>query len=469
MNYFWWTANLGVVPLLRFAALRFAPILRCLALRRASVTAVRDAINDSLIQKISLMVIVLIPLVVKEVCAAQQEDFIIARGEQREIEVNGLKNYSIGNKEVITTTLHNGKLLVKGRQVGYSDLVIWQKGTKKHLSVYVLSKTTFLKTIQLSESLKDLGLKLNLKGPIMVVSGIVETIETWKYLLHLKAMHKDKVVFQIEASDELKRLIAKNIYSELFSHHLTKVSCLFHFLAINCSLEADLKTNQELLQKITKEWGVTFVAKVSRYQIGNLRLKLKLIQIENSSGREINFGLSAIRANVSDLFSGGLQKIISDNEIVLAENDLHMSTLAEPESLIQLNKPHEIEVGAQIPFQNVRQTQGFVIAPIDWRFAGLRVVTKLTENSGQLNLDFETEFSRPAGEGISGSKEKSSLQIQTGQVYKIFQIGYKSYGNDKKFLPGLKNIPILNTLFGSRSSQNSYKRIEGYVVLEEEE
>jgi hypothetical protein len=79
-------------------------------------------------------------------------------------------------------------------------------------------------------------------------------------------------------------------------------------LAISCNLENDLKANQELLQKITKEWGVTFVAKVSRYQIGNLRLKLKLIQIENSSGREINFGLSAIRANVSDLFQEDYKK-----------------------------------------------------------------------------------------------------------------------------------------------------------------
>jgi hypothetical protein len=109
-----------------------------------------------------------------------------------------------------------------------------------------------------------------------------------------------------------------------------------------------------------------------------------------------------------------------------------------------------------------------VLAPIDWRFAGLKLVTLMTERDGQLALDYETEFTRPSDGGISGSKEKSSVILKPGMVYKLFQIGYQSTGEDRKHLPGLKNIPLLRVLFGSRGRQNTFKRIEGYVVVEEE-
>jgi len=150
----------------------------------------------------------------------------------------------------------------------------------------------------------------------------------------------------------------------------------------------------------------------------------------------------------------------------LAESHLNLSTLAEPEALVRLGKPHLIEVGAQIPYQNLNQGQGIVLAPIDWRFAGLRITTMLEERDGQLALDYETEFTRPGENGISGSKEKSSLLIRPGECYRLFQIGYRSEGLDRTHLPGLKDVPLLRVLFGSRTKHSNYKRIEGYLIVE---
>lgn len=421
----------------------------------------------SWILKLSPLVIVLTMGLVKEACAATSEDLILARGEQREIPVNKLKNYSIGNKDVVTTRLHGGKLLIKGRQVGFSDLVVWDKAGRRQLQVYVLSKTAFLKTIQLSEMLKDLGLTLSLKGPLMVAAGEVTTIETWRYLQHLRKLHRERVVFHVSIAPELKRHIAADIYRELFAVGIKRVACEAHFLDLECLHESGTRA-QALMGALTERWGVKFVSRESRWARGNLRLKLKLIQVESMNGREISFGLSAFRAKPLDLFDHGLRKIIEQNEIALAENHLELSTLAEPEALVRIGMPHLIEVGAQIPFQNIRPEQGTVLAPIDWRFAGLKIQSLVTERDGELVVDYETEFTRPQESGISGSKEKSSVVVTPGQVYRLFQIGYKSQTEDFQHLPGLKEVPILRTLFGSRGSQSTYKRIEGYLLVEEE-
>jgi hypothetical protein len=404
--------------------------------------------------------------VVKEARAATSEDLILAKGEQREISAPGLKNYSIGNKEVVSTRVHQGKILLKGRQVGFSDVVVWDKEGRRQFQVYILSKTSFLKTIQLAETLKDLGLTLNLKGPLMVVSGTIESAETWRYLHHLRRQHQDRVVFQTEAAPELRRFIASDIYRTLFQAGITRVSCQLRFLDAECTHEAQ-KRGAEIMEALEKRWGARFVARESRWAQGNLRLKLKLIQFEALDGQEISFGLSALRAKPLDLFQHGIKKLIEANEIALAENHITLSTLAEPEALVRLEKPHLIEVGAQIPFQNVSQGQGVVLAPIDWRFAGLKLTTLMSERDGQLTLDYETEFTRPSDGGISGSKEKSSVLIKPGMTYKLFHIGYQSHGEDRKHLPGLKDVPLLRVLFGSRGRQTTYKRIEGYLMVEE--
>ena len=455
------TANLGVVPLLRSAALRLAPILRCLALRLASVTPVRDAMRCSLRQilvKLSPLVVAFTLCSVKGVCAATSEDIILAKGEQKEISLPGLKNFSVGNKDVVSTHVRQGKLLLKGRQVGFSDVVVWSKSGRQTFQLYVLSKTSFLKTIQLSEALKDLGLNLNLKGPLMVVAGEVTRAEDWRYLQHLRAQHKDRVVFQVTAHSELRRLMAADVYRDLFAVGITQVSCLARFLDLECGFEGSKDRLKDLMEALKERWGVKFIQRDSHWARGNLRLKLKLIQVEQLDGQELNFGLAALRAKPLDLFQHGLKKLIEDNQIALGESHIQLSTLAEPESL----------VSAQIPYQNISQGNGVVIAPIDWRFAGLKITTMLEERDGQLALDYETEFTRPMGQSISGSKEKSSLLLRPGESYKLFQIGYQSQGEDRQNLPGLKDIPILRVLFGSRTRSNNYKRIEGYLLVEKE-
>jgi hypothetical protein len=475
-----WTANLGVVPLLRFAAFLFAPIALCFALRRFSVTAVLEAISISsrknhylsdlklLNVTISLLFVkVFLLLPTASMASIAPSDVILAKGEQREIFLAGLKNFSVGNPEVISYKFipKSGKLLLKGKKVGFTDLIIWNSKGKEVLSIYVLSKQKFLKTFQLADALKNLNLTIDIKGPVMTASGTLSDFSDYLYLQKIRGQFQNQVFFKIGLDQKLRNHIIAQVYKKLYANGFSTVSCQADWMDILCFYEGT--HNEALLKQLSSFYHVSFVQQDSRLKHRNYRLKLKLIQMEQLEGREIHIGLDKLKASVKDLFEFGLRKLIEDNAVSLATLRTELSSLAEPELVVNLNTPQVVEIGSQIPYQNVGLQGATVIAPINWRFAGLRIKTKISESYGKLLLEYETEFSRPIEQSISGSKEISSALLEVGVPLKIFQIGYQTTTKDRQGIPLISEIPILKHLFESKSDQKTYKQIYGYVVLEE--
>jgi hypothetical protein len=479
-----WIANLGVVPLFLLAAFLFAPAALCLALRRFSVIAVLEAINISsrknlVISNFKLLNLTISHLFVKglvlllvaafpgiSVASPLGSDIVLAKGEQKEISLTSLKNFSVGNPEVISYKWmpKQGKLLVKGKRVGFTDLVVWTKKGKEVFNLYVLSKQKFLKTFQLADALKNLNLTIDIKGPVMTATGTLTDFGDYLYLQKIKGQFQDQVFFKIALDPELRNHMVGQIYKKLYSNGFSSVSCQADWLDIMCFYEGE--NNQALLKQLASFYRVSFVQQDSRMKHKNYRLKLKLIQLEKMDGREIHLGLDKLQTSVVDLFEFGMRKLIEDNLVYLSQNKTDLSSLAEPEMIVNLNTPQVIEIGSQIPYQNIGVEGATVIAPIDWRFAGLRIKTKITEAYGKLLLNYETEFSRPVEQAITGSKETSSVLLEVGVPLKIFQIGFQTTSKSRKGIPFISEIPILRHLFESKSDQKTYKHIYGYAVLE---
>lgn len=477
-----WMANLGVVPLLRSAAFLFAPIALCLALRRFSVTAVLEAINISLYKKqkfpktkfhnltITLLFVKTFLACQPALCShVESNDIIIAKGEQKELSVINLKNYSIGNTEVISYK-HlpaQKKMLLKGKKVGFTDLVIWSGGKKETYSIYVLSKQKFLKTFQLADALKNMSLSIDIKGPVMTAAGKLVDFGDYLYLHKVKNRFQEQVFFKISLEPKLRNHIIAQIYKKLYSNGFNSVVCQTEWMDIICFYEGN--QNEELLKQIANFYKVSFVKQDSKLKHKNYRLKLKLIQLERLDGLEINIGLDKLSARVSDLFDFGIRKLVDENSIYLSKSSIDLSSLAEPEMVVNLNTPQIIEIGSQIPYQNISTQGSNIIAPIDWRFAGLKIKTKITESYGKMLLEYETEFSRPVEQAITGSKELSSALLEIGVPLEIFKIGFQTTSKGRQGIPIISEIPLLKHLFESKSDQKTYKQIYGYVVLEEVE
>lgn len=480
MNYLAWTANLGVVPLLRLAAFLFAPAALFLALRRFSVIAVLEAISISRCKTHYLSVLKLLNLAISlffvkvflllpSAAMAQiaQSDIILAKGEQKEFSFQSLSNFSVGNPEVISYKYLKKvrKLLIKGKKVGFTDLIIWSKGEKKVLSLYVMSKQKFLKTFQLADALKNLNLSIDIKGPIMTASGELSDFSDYLYLQKIKGQFQDQVFFRISIARGLKNHIVGQVYKKLYANGFSSVVCQVDWLDVLCFYEG--QSNEALLKQLSTFYRISFVQQDSKLRHKNYRLKLKLIQLERLDGQEIHVGLDKLQARVGDLFDFGLKKLIEDNVVFLGKTNTELSSLAEPEIIINLHTPQLIEIGSQIPYQNIGVQGAQVIAPIDWKFAGLKIKTKVTEVYGKLLLDYETEFSRPVDQAISGSRENSSALLEPGIPLKIFQIGFQTTTRGRRGIPFISDIPILKHLFESKSDQKTYKQIYGYAVLEE--
>lgn len=474
-----WIANLGVVPLLRLAAFLLAPIALCLALRRFSVTAVLDAIGISQIKTYHLSnlkllnlttsllfvkVFLLLPLA--SFAQVSSSDVILARGEQKELPFSGLKNFSVGNPEVISYKWmpKTGKLLVKGKKVGFTDLVVWTASGKETVSLYVLSKQKFLKTFQLADALKNLNLTIDIKGPIMTASGTLTDFADYLYLQKIKGQFQEQVFFKITLEPKLRNHIIGQIYKKLYANGFSSVACQADWLDVLCFYEG--QHNEALLKQLASFYRVSFIQQDSHLKHRNYRLKLKLVQLERMDGREIHLGLDKLKASVQDLFENGIRSLVDNNIVFLTQANMDLSSLAEPEMVVNLNTPQTVEIGSQIPYQNIAAQGSTVIAPIDWKFAGLRIKTKVTESYGKLLVDYETEFTRPVDQAISGSKEVSSVLLELGKPMKIFQIGFQTTAKNRQGIPIISEIPILKHLFESKSDQKTYKQLYGYIVLE---
>jgi hypothetical protein len=394
------------------------------------------------------------------------KDIVLAKGEQKEIQIETLRNFSVGNPEVISYKFlaKEKRLLIKGKKVGFTDVIIWNGKGKETFSIYVLSKQKFLKTFQLADALKNLNLEIDIKGPVMTASGTLSDFSDYLYLQKIKGQFQDQVFFRIALDPKLRNHVVGQIYKKLYANGFSSVTCQVDWLDILCFYEGT--QNENLLKQLSSFYRVTFIQQDSRLKHKNYRMKLKLVQLERLDGKEIHLGMDSFQTKLGDLFDFGIRKLVEENQVFLQKSNLDLSTLAEPELIVNLTTPQLIEIGSQIPYQNIAQQGSTVIAPISWRFAGLKIKTKITESFGKLLLEYETEFTRPVQQAINGSKEVSSALLEVGVPLKIFQIGYQTTSKDRKGIPLLSEIPILKHLFESKSDQNTYKQIYGYVVLE---
>lgn len=481
MNYFACTANLGVVPLFLLAAFLFAPDLRALAFLLFSVTLVLDAIFSSCITGINLFVTktdnlssrlpsvkIFLSILLFLPCAIWAEDLILAKGEQKELSFSTLKKYSVGNPDVLSYKFFpkNQKILLKGKKVGFSDLVVWSGTQKIEYKIYVLSKQKHLQTYQLAEALKPLDLTVSIQGPVIMVEGEIQTLEDYLYIHKLKKKHGDQVFFKSTINPKLRNHIIGLIYHKLFSAGASQIACQAQFSEILCDYSPE-GADLSFLKQLESRYAVSFISRQSRWLQKNYRLKMKLIQVEKIDGREISTGLDQIDISMKDLFTHGLSKIVDENRLKLRDTALDLSTLAEPDIMINLGHPQLVEIGSQIPYQNINAQGTNIIAPIDWRFAGLRIKTEIKEAFGKILVKYETEFSRPVAGSISGSKEISTVLVHPNEMVKIFQIGFQTEGEQEQSIPLLNQIPILKEIFKSKTNEKTYKHINGYLVLEE--
>lgn len=403
----------------------------------------------------------------------EAENIIISTGEHKELQLPQMLKFSISNSDCLTHKLiaKSKTMLIKGKKLGYAELIVWNNNKqKKTYRIYVLTKQKQLQILHLVQTIEVTGLKTEVAGPYILIKGELKELNDYLLIKKLEKENKDVLQSQGNLSPNLRNQLIAEVYGRLLGEYLDRFKCHDLNYSLICEFSQTHPPSKEVVDELKNRFSIDFVS-IKDLKEKNYLIKLKLIQIEKLDGEELNLGLDKISGNLGELFHEGLLSLIEKNQFLLTKSKVHLSTLAEPETIIRVGQSAQIDVGAEISFPVAKNRSDGIIQNTEWKFAGLRIKLDLNQIGDHFQINFDTEFSRPVDNDskISGSKEKSSLNLSLKKPIQLFQIGFKTDGENTSALPWLGAIPIIGEIFKSKSNQSNYKKISGVIILEEYE
>lgn len=476
-----WIANFGVVPWLSFAFFLFLPAFFSLRALLVLVCCVLEAIScpfffllkiiflkkeflspGAHIVKVFLVACVVI-LGQNAAKASKTREFFLAKGEQIELELKELASFSMGNKEVLSSKYYAAKqkLLVKGKSLGFSDLVVWnKKGDKIDFHFYVVSKREQLTNFQLANDFKALGLEVKAMAYELLVSGKLESIEDLRLFNLYMEKNGTKLINMAELSDSLARELIAGIYLSLgpkaqkliCSPVRTKIECLYEGISLESASVRSAQT----------KYSAVFVPFSKSYKTANFKVELKVVRTDKGSLEKMGLGLETFGSKVGGLLNSGERALVENNTINFSKEDLNGKIVTSPALLTSIGSPGEIQLGAEIPVVNQNQ---YGAQSTSWKFAGLKLLTELAIKNDDLAISIQSELTHPTQGLIRGSKSRSHFFPKLGKYTQAFQVRYQLNSEGEKGVPGLSDVPILGALFSSYSSSKTEQWLVGYVKV----
>lgn len=495
-----WMANLGVVPLFLFSAFLLAPAFFAFLNLLFVVTHVLETIGKLLYNRIfdsgintnifSLLTLksfkpfflpifnpcvkgflIFLPLIlIFGVHTSAAEDIVIGKGETLILPVSPLLKFSVGNKEVLSYKFNekNKSLMIRGAKIGNSEIVLWKSGesTPQLKQIFVITKMQESKILQLSQSVRSLGLEVEMSLPHIRVKGVLKTKFQYSTFKKLNKKHTDVLIDETSVELNLKKKLMTEVYFQLLSDYKDLTTCSMEGPHLKCFYPANEKISEGLKQSLEDEYAVVFVEMSAQKKAQNYWFRIKLVQLEQLDGEELKLGLEELSTSIGEILSLPLNKIIEKNTILLNQRKVSISTLAQPQGIIRSMMPAEFQVGAEVPFQSFNKEGN--ISDTKWQFAGLKIKLNIENLGDKIQAYYEAELTKPSSDengSISGSKGKSSLVVELHKPIVLFQMSLKTEALGTNQLPFLNKIPLLGELFKSKSSQNNFKTITAILEI----
>lgn len=488
-NYFFsgWIENLGVVPLFLLCAFLFLPEAIFLFFLLFSVIHVLETIKSLLNQCPTQLrptfykhqLLPRVPYSVKALALSlcffssiahsnqpENPTILLSKGEHKELSVQNLVRFSNGNPEVLGLTQieRSTKIILKGKSVGHSELALWTGPEAASIyQVYVLPKARHLKLYQIIKSFETLGLEAQILGLKISVQGEISNLADYLSYQRIVKKERSNLESQVVLAPSLRNEIISQVYRRFFQEFTDQIRCNVKAALIQCEYQESKTIPQKLIKSLEEEFEVEFIPLKGAETLQNYRVHLKLVQFEQLDGKELSLGMSQLNISLKELFKTDFNTILDQNRVILGQNKVKLSTLAQPETIIQSGKEAMIRIGSEIPYQSVSQLG----TQTDWKFAGLEINLKIQRFGNFLQVDYETGFTRPEqGQLVSGNQERSTLVVPLNEAVNLFQVTFQTSGTQDQQIPLLGDIPILGRLFQSHNQQKNYKNITGVIYLE---
>ena len=475
--------NLGVVPLFLSLAFLLAPTFFFLLALFIFVILPRETIiqllkqsaqnpflliSSQLVKSRSVLMGILLVPGGPGLASELDNDYVICVGEHLEIPSQGLYRFSVTDRQVISYKWleQRSRFLLEGKKVGYSELIIWDKNKQKNTHrLYVLSKRSFLKLKQVEKVLHHMGLSTSIEGPILVAQGMIKEKKDYFILHKLLRQNKKGLHLDVSLDQKLRNDLIGQAYRDLFPEAFSGVSCDVEGIKITCYYQKEDKLSKSILRKLQQDYAIQSIPRTHSKAKQNYRIRLLIFQLERTDGKEMSLGLDQLETTGEELFSHGIKGLIAKNQILLQNNHIQVSTLAWPELVAIPYRESTVEMGSDIPFES----KGKKGKKIQWKFAGIKLKMTLKPHGHRLKVHYTTEVKglSKGKTSIRGGRNQSTVIVPIGSVHKIFQIGLQTMGRERGEMPILGKIPLLGKIFSSSGERQNFKKIVGYLKLEE--
>ncbi len=502
-----WIANLGVVPLLLFLAFLLCPAFTFFASLLFLVTRVFETIFKLLFnlrhrgflhkvgQKKSILKLLVLPralthvkglalfclhLVVMQsskthaVSINQQlggQHLTLAKGEILTLPIAPSAKFTVANKEVVSVKLTNkgNSLLIKGRSLGVSDLIIWPMNPDqqpRHFHVNVLRKQSFQKLALIKNRLIKQGLNSRIEGESLYLSGEISTLHGYKTLVSFKESIKDRLVLEsIGLTNSLKKKVYAHFLEVLMKRGILNLNCELPVFSINCF---ETKEMSSTIKELSNQFFITSISSEAKNKSRQFKVSLTLQQFESSRGEVFSLGLDKLQANWQQIIETNPLALIKSNTISLSNNSYKSKTIAKPQITGRLNHPITIKIGQEISFfQNSDQENILNRRIRQWKFAGLLINIELKTLGEDLQVFYKNSLSRPEQDIITTNGQQSSIILSPGSSHILFNIGFQTNKRDLSRFPLLSKIPLLGSLFRNSAKNSTYKKILCLIKVEE--
>jgi hypothetical protein len=492
INYFFskWIVNLGVVPLLLFAAFLLLPILTFLFDLLNFVTLVFETIFQ--LHKIRIftpvsnfrskflpilrcavktivLTVTLCPTasIAKDTQTIDKTTILLSIGEHREIKYLSMSKFTITNPMVIGHK-HKKKsslIIIKGLKLGYTEVVLWTKKMKHTFQVFVLEKRRQLKILHIAETLKEMGLKIQLAGPLIIASGEVSDLKNYSYLKELVKQNTKKLILKVIINKTLRNTIFITVYERFFNAYEDFITCKAILLDINCSISKHIPP--KFYKDLENQYSIKFIRSLSNKQKNNYLLKINFFKLSTTDSENFSKGLSKLSNNINNLIDHNWASLIKHNRFELNGNHFFLQSIGRHDLTLTLDELSRLKLGSETSFSSLNNPNK--TSSTSWKFSGFNISCKLKAIGEKYHLKYKIQFSKPTTSNksnFSNSTNESSVFLTLNKSLNIFTSNSTHIGTEEQLLPYISKFPILGSLFKDNKKISLTERILAYVKLE---
>lgn len=353
--------------------------------------------------------------------AAAGEQLILRVGESKVIFLGKIKNVQVGNSSVIDVQKHpdGDKIIVFGVKAGYSSLAV---GDIEYEVNVVGDVETLRKDIE-TLVLDIPGVAVLSSGDDVVIDGVVKRRDDFDRIQKIVAANKGRV-YSLAILDE-RDIVRK-----------AQVQLHFQVLEINRTKSHDIGLN----------WSA-----------GPVTLVMDTISY-------VQFGVGNISTP-----TGGFR---TPEDLINFDSSTDVRRVLDKDFFTTISgEAVQFHRGKTLIFTTVGNLNGAAQVTFKERKVGLTVeCTPVIDDDGDIDLTVDMEFATVGQLELGGQipsintqNHKTHVQLKEGESFALSGFFRRDKGRLIEGLPGLKDIPGLGVLFGSRAWQKG--DTDGIVVI----